>query len=197
MLSETLADGLGRYRIGQKIRNLRLDKKLALTELGAHTGLSTAMLSKIERGQLFPTLPTLLRIALVFGIGLDHFFVEKPTRRLVSIARKGERIRLPDQVKEYPPSYLFESLDFAVTDRKMDAFLATFPAQSKRSKPHHHDGVEFIYVVSGQIIIEIDGEDFGLGEGDSIYFDSAAPHSYRREGRMVSTTIVVILPKGK
>ena len=197
MLSETLTDGLNRYKIGQKIRNLRLDKELALTELGAHTGLSTAMLSKIERGQLFPTLPTLLRIALVFGIGLDHFFVERPTKRLVSIARKGERIKLPDQVKEYPPSYLFESLDFAVTDRKMDAFLATFPSQSKRSKPHHHDGVEFIYVVSGQIIIEIDGEDFALGEGDSIYFDSAAPHSYRREGRMVSTAIVVIMPKEK
>jgi len=141
MLSETLTDGLNRYKIGQKVRNMRLDKKLALTELGDHTGLSTAMLSKIERGQLFPTLPTLLRIALVFGIGLDHFFVERPTKRLVSVARKGERIRLPDQVKEFPPSYLFESLDFAVTDRKMDAFLATFPAQSKRSKPHHHDGV--------------------------------------------------------
>lgn len=197
MLSETLTGGLNRYKIGQKIRNLRLDKKLALTELGAHTGLSTAMLSKIERGQLFPTLPTLLRIALVFGVGLDHFFVERPTRRLVSIARKGERIRLPDQVKEFPPSYLFESLDFAVTDRKMDAFLATFPAQSKRSKPHHHDGVEFMYVVSGQIILEIDGEDFSLGEGNSIYFNSAAPHSYQREGRAVSTAIVVIVPKGK
>lgn len=195
MLSETLTDGLNRYKIGQKIRNLRLDKKLALTELGAHTGLSTAMLSKIERGQLFPTLPTLLRIALVFGIGLDHFFVERPTKRLVSVVRKDERIKLPDQVKEFPPSYLFESLDFAVTDRKMEAFLATFPAQSKRSKLHHHDGVEFIYVVSGQIIIEIDGEDYSLGEGDSIYFDSGAPHSYRREGRAVSTALVVIVPR--
>jgi transcriptional regulator with XRE-family HTH domain len=195
MLSETLVDGLSRYKIGHKIRNLRLDKKLALTELGDHTGLSTAMLSKIERGQLFPTLPTLLRIALVFGVGLDHFFVERPTKRMVSIARKGERIRLPDQVKEFPPSYLFESLDFAVTDRKMDAFLAIFPTQSRRSKPHHHDGAEFIYVVSGQIIIAIDGDDHSLGEGDSIYFDSAAPHCYQREGHAVSTAIVVILPR--
>ncbi len=197
MLSETLTDGLNGYKIGQKIRNLRLDKKLALIELGNHTGLSTAMLSKIERGQLFPTLPTLLRIALVFGVGLDHFFVDRPTRRLVSVVRKAERIRLPDQVKEFPPSYLFESLDFAVTDRKMNAFLATFPAQSKRSKAHHHDGVELIYVISGQIIVEIEGEDYILSEGDSIYFDSAAPHSYRREGRMISTAIVVTVPKGK
>jgi transcriptional regulator with XRE-family HTH domain len=60
------------YKIGPKIRALRLNKKLGLLQLGEHTGLSSAMLSKIERGQLFPTLPTLLRIALVFGVGLEH-----------------------------------------------------------------------------------------------------------------------------
>ena len=76
MLSETLTAGLERYRIGPKVRALRLRKKLGLVQLGQHTGLSPAMLSKIERGQLFPTLPTLLRIALLFGVGLEHFFVD-------------------------------------------------------------------------------------------------------------------------
>jgi transcriptional regulator with XRE-family HTH domain len=47
---------------------------MGLVELGKHTGLSAAMLSKLERGKLFPTLPTLLRIALVFGVGLEYFF---------------------------------------------------------------------------------------------------------------------------
>jgi transcriptional regulator with XRE-family HTH domain len=76
MLSETLAAGLLHYEIGPKIRALRLKKKLWLVQLGAHTDLSAGLLSKIERGQLFPTLPTLLRIALVFGAGLEHFFVD-------------------------------------------------------------------------------------------------------------------------
>ena len=74
MLSETLTDGLRRYKIGSKIRTLRLRKKLGLVQLGEHTGLSAALLSKIERGNLFPTLPTLLRIAMVFGVGLELFF---------------------------------------------------------------------------------------------------------------------------
>ena len=74
MLSKTLQDGLSDYRIGDKIRTLRLKKKMmGLVELGTHTGLSPALLSKIERGRLFPTLPTLLRIALVFGVGLEYF----------------------------------------------------------------------------------------------------------------------------
>ena len=63
MLSPTLREGLKAYAIGPKIRAIRLKKKIGLVELGKHTGLSPAMLSKIERGQLFPTLPTLLRIA--------------------------------------------------------------------------------------------------------------------------------------
>jgi transcriptional regulator with XRE-family HTH domain len=45
--------------------------------LGKHTSLSAAMLSKLERGKLFPTLPTLIRIALVFGVGLEYFFTVK------------------------------------------------------------------------------------------------------------------------
>ena len=72
MVSETLAEGLEQYRIGEKVRALRKGKKLGLVQLAGHTGLSSGLLSKIERGQLVPTLPTLLRIALVFGVGLEH-----------------------------------------------------------------------------------------------------------------------------
>ena len=63
-----------RVRDRRKIRALRLKKKMGLVELGRHTGLSPALLSKIERGRLFPTLPTLLRVALVFSVGLEFFF---------------------------------------------------------------------------------------------------------------------------
>lgn len=68
MLSETLDSGLRSYGIGAKVRGLRLKKKMGLVELGRHTGLSAALLSKLEREKLFPTLPTLLRVAMVFGV---------------------------------------------------------------------------------------------------------------------------------
>lgn len=53
MLSQTLSAGLESYQIGPKIRALRLKKNLGLVQLGQHTGMSSGMLSKIERGQLF------------------------------------------------------------------------------------------------------------------------------------------------
>ena len=128
MLSSTLSDGLAQYRIGAKVRSLRLGKQLNQQQLAQHTGLSTALLSKIERGQLFPTLPTLLRIALVFGVGLEHFFIETDARPLIAVTRREDRVRLPDQPGKTPPAYLFESLDFPVTERKMEAYLCGIPA---------------------------------------------------------------------
>src|SRR6188472_3717204 len=142
MLSKTLQEGLSDYGIGDKLRTLRLKKKMGLVELGRHTGLSPALLSKIERGLLFPTLPTLLRIALVFGVGLEHFFIEGVDRPSIAVVRKKDRLSLPDRPGADPPSYLFESLDFPVADRRMEAYYAEFPLHSKPSELHRHDGAE-------------------------------------------------------
>ena len=95
MLSETLTNGLKRYEIGSKIRTLRLRKKLGLVQLGEHTGLRPRAV-EVERGNLFPMLPTLLRIAMVFGVGLDSFFVESDDNPIAQITRRDERVRLPN-----------------------------------------------------------------------------------------------------
>jgi quercetin dioxygenase-like cupin family protein len=165
-----------------------------LVELGKHTGLSPAMLSRIERGQLFPTLPTLLRIALVFGVGLEHFF-SKDKRRVRAVIRQGDRIRLPDRAGAKSPAYFFESLDFPVNDRKMEAYLAVFPPGAKASEPHSHRGAELIFVTGGRLIVKVEAEETMLVEGDSIYFDSAAPHSYKCGGGGTAVAIVVVAPE--
>ena len=194
MVSETLAAGLEQYGIGAKVRALRLKKKLGLVQLGEHTGLSPAMLSKIERGQVFPTLPTLLRIALVFGVGLEHFFVEDEDHPLVAVTRKKDRLRLPDRPNGESAAYVFESLDFPVTDRKMEGYYAEFPTNAKPSEPHRHDGAELIYVLKGRLLVTVDGQDKLLDEGDAMYFDSSAPHSYAQKGRSTCAAVVVVCP---
>ncbi len=196
MVSETLAEGLGHYRIGDKVRALRNGKKLRLAELAAHTGLSPALLSRIERGQLVPTLPTLLRIAMVFGIGLEHFFVESPAP-LVAVVRKSDRMRMPDATDGQPPRYYFESLDFPVHDRRMEAYLAEFTGAAGPTEPHAHDGAELVYVLAGRLAIEIGEEPpVSLDEGDSVYFDSGLPHSYRDAGTERCAAIFVVSGRG-
>lgn len=189
MLSDTLTTELERYRIGPRIRALRLTKKLGLVQLGDHTGLSPAMLSKIERGQLFPTLPTLVRIALVFGVDLDHFFSKEGPR--LAVTRKGERVRLLIPAGAAVGSYLFESLNYPLADRRMEAFLAVFPEGGPASEPHQHGTEEVIYVLEGTLVVVVDEETVTLGEGDAMSFDSRLPHSYRREGKSACKALVV------
>lgn len=195
MLSETLAKGLGDYAIGDKLRALRLKKSMGLVELGRHTGLSAAMLSKVERGKLFPTLPTLLRIALVFSVGLEYFFSDDQKRHVLAIVRRTQRKRFPERTDGRDISFYFESLDFAAVERKLNAYYAEFqPLQPGKARLHHHAGVEFLSVLRGKLELHIGTEDHVLESGDSIYFDSSLPHSYRRISQKPCGAIVVTVP---
>ena len=192
MLSATLETGLSDYGIGEKIRALRLKRSMGLVELGLHTGLSAALLSKLERGRLFPTLPTLLRIALVFNVGLDYFFAGVREKPLLEVVRKADRIRLPERPGGGKVAYGFESLDFPATERRFSSYHAEFyPVSPDRLRPHTHPGVEFIYVLAGRLSLHVDDAEHALDAGDSIYFDSNQPHAYRRSGGQRCSAVVV------
>jgi transcriptional regulator with XRE-family HTH domain len=192
---DTISDGLGRYSIGEKLRALRVRKGMGLVELGKHTGLSAGLLSKLERGKLFPTLPTLLRIAMVFGVGLDFFFTDERKRRIVGIVRKQERVRFPERPGAQEVPYFFESLDYRTTERKLSAYFAEFQEIGpEKVKPHQHPGVEFLFVMKGSLILKIASEEFQLEAEDAIYFDSAVQHSYRRRGSKPCTGVIVTVP---
>src|SRR5215204_2364467 len=160
MLSKTLQDGLNDYGIGAKIRALRLKKKIGLVDLGKHTGLSAALLSKIERGRMFPTLPTLLRIALVFGVGLEFFFAGAREKPLVAVVRGAERVQLPDRPGNRDVAFRFHSLDYPATERRFNCYFAEFFAvASEKLRRHDHAGVEFIYAIQGSLGVQIGDTD--------------------------------------
>jgi transcriptional regulator with XRE-family HTH domain len=193
--NDTISEGLGRYSIGEKLRTLRLGKNMGLVELGRHTGLSAGLLSKLERGKLFPTLPTLLRISMVFGVGLDCFFADERKRRVVGVVRRGDRVRFPERPGMRDVQYFFECLDYKSTERKMSAYLAEFQELPvEKLKPHTHAGVEFLYLLKGNLRLKIGSDEFALEAEDAVYFDSSVPHSYRRHGSKPCTGIIVAVP---
>jgi transcriptional regulator with XRE-family HTH domain len=194
-VNATISDGLARYSIGEKLRSLRLRKGMGLVELGKHTGLSAALLSKLERAKLFPTLPTLLRIAMVFGVGLDYFFTDERKRRVVGVTRRAERVRFPERPGSQEVPYYFECLDYRATERKLSAYLADFQdLPAEKAKPHQHAGIEFLFVLKGSLTLKIGSDEYLLDAEDAIYFDSAVQHSYRRRGPKPCTGVIVTVP---
>jgi transcriptional regulator with XRE-family HTH domain len=192
-------DAVGRilssYDIGQKLRKLRLRRKVALTDLGKHTGLSASMLSQLETGRLVPTLPTLTRIAMVFDVSLEYFFSERKQQKLFSIVRARQRMRFPDRPDKKLPCYFFECLAFGAQDKAMQAYLAEFPPRAEQEVDEHfHEGSEFVFVADGSLAIRFQGEEHVLKSGDSVYFDASEAHAYRGVGRSGARAVVITLP---
>lgn len=191
----TLRRVLNHYELGRKIRQLRMKKKIALVDLGKHTGLSASMLSQLENGKLVPTLPTLARIAMVFDVGLDHFFAGKRQAKNFSIVRASERIRFPDRPDAPSPGFFFECLDFNTQDKSLQAYMAEFPQKEpKAGSEHMHGGAEFIFVLEGEIGIRYQDEEHTLAEGDSVYFDASEPHAYRGVTAKPARAVVITTP---
>ena len=192
---ETIGRILSAYDIGRKLRQLRLRKKIALVDLGKHTGLSASMLSQLENGKLVPTLSTLARISMVFDVGLEHFFGERRGKKTFAVVRAGERIRFPDRADSPTPSYFFECLAFAAQGKGLQAYLAEFPPRREDEvQEHFHEGAELVFVLEGSLGIRFEGEEHVFQTGDSVYFDSSEPHAYRGVAAESARAIVVTTP---
>lgn len=192
---ETVQRALSSYDIGKKLKALRLKKKIGLVDLGKHTGLSASMLSQLENGKMFPTLPTLARIGMVFDVGLEYFFADRRRKSLFSIVKAGERMRFPERADAPDPSYFFECLAFSTQEKSLQAYLAEVrPVSPDEATEHYHPGAEFVHVLSGELIIRYVDEDNTLSAGDSVYFDSSQPHAYRAGGGSVCRVIVITTP---
>jgi transcriptional regulator with XRE-family HTH domain len=191
----TIRRVLSAYDVGGKLRQLRLRKKIALVDLGKHTGLSASMLSQLENGKLIPTLPTLARIAMVFDVSLDYFFGQRKSKRPFAVVKATDRIQFPERPDLSKPAYFFECLDYAAADKSTQAYLAEFPRRNPgEEREHFHEGSEFIFVLDGVLTVRYASEDHTLKSGDSVYFDASEPHSYRGGSKTPARALVVTAP---
>jgi len=192
LLSETLRKELTRYGLSEKLRALRWQKKLGLVQMAKFCGVSPALLSKIERHRVVPTLGTLSKIAKACDTDLNYFF-PRPVHLTPTITRRGERLRFPETPKSKSVAYVFECLNFQAAEPKVNCYLAEF-CSPEFVRPHLHNGVEFLHVLTGKLNLMVAREEHTLGTGDSIYFDANLPHAYQRVGKSHCTALVTTLP---
>ncbi|MEO6760516.1 MAG: XRE family transcriptional regulator [Saprospiraceae bacterium] len=190
---DTISRVLMAYDLGAKLRQLRMRKKIALTELGKHTGLSASMLSQLENGKLIPTLPTLARVAMVFDVGLDYFFGTRRKTGLFEVVRQDERMWFSNDLDAERPGFYFEVLAFKANNKPIEAYLADFP-QREEGVSHAHAGAELLYVLAGELEVVYQDDTVVLEAGDSAYFDSSEVHSYRGVSEVPARALVISAP---
>ena len=184
MVSPHLKETLDRYHLGDKLRHLRLRRKMGLVELSRHTGLSPALLSKLEHGKAVSDAANAFahRAGLQRGPGI-LLRRRKGAAHLRAGAQEGPTAFSGGAgLGDRAPLISSRSITWR-TDRKFNAYLADFRnVAAEQVRLHQHAGVEFIYVLKGKLALKVGAEQEFLEEGDSLYFDSQLPHGYSRVG---------------
>ena len=174
--TKALSPGTEVSVLGNKLRVLRGTARLTLQQLSKRTGISVSTLSKIENGQLSPTYEKIAALALGLQVEVGELF-RGPERPAVHARRS---VTLRDQgVFHRTRQYEYEVLHSDLVDKRFIPLVTTIKAHDTADFPEllRHDGEEFIYVLSGAVVVHTDCyAPLQLVEGDSCYFDSTMGH---------------------
>ena len=155
--------------VGPRLRRIRGQRGMTLTEAAEVTGMSKSTLSRLETGQRRPTLELLLPLAQAFRVPLDD---------LVGAPAFGDpRIRLT-------PRPVNGRTVVPLTGRPggIQAWKIVIPRAQSEPSLRHHDGHEWLYVLSGRMRLILDDLDAVLGEGEAAAFDTRTPHWFGSTG---------------
>jgi transcriptional regulator with XRE-family HTH domain len=187
------------YCIGMKLRSLRTQKRLTLSRLAAETGLSTALLSKLETDRMVPTLPTLATISRVYGVGMSYFFSE-PAKHKLSITRKAHLQSAGRGVE----SVKITPLNAISADARIAAEMIEFPPGGAScavgflgdSRGEAHQATNsLVYVLEGKLQLEAGGMTEILEAGDCAYMESEMALALSAAGKH-RCRIISVTPAG-
>lgn len=161
--------------IGRRVRLLRQRLQLTATELAAEAQLSPGMLSKIENGGTSPSLSTLKALARALNVPMTSFFADFEERRDCSYVRSGQGLHI--ERRGTKSGHRYELLGHSISgDIVVEPYLITLSEDAEAYALFQHDGVEFIYMLSGKVVYRHADKLYPMTQGDSLFFDAGAPH---------------------
>jgi transcriptional regulator with XRE-family HTH domain len=175
--------------LGNRLRELRRQQGFSLRALAEISGLSANTLSLIENGKTSPSVATLQQIALALNIPITAFFEAGVSRDPVIFTQRDMRTPSPFS------HGTLEELGSGIGNEGLQPFIVTFEARTDSGPtPLSHDGSEFVYCVSGEVVYTILGQDYTLKSGDSLVFSSKMPHTWHNPLEEPSQVVIVMAP---
>jgi len=161
--------------VGAEIRKHRRRADMTVLALAQCAGLSQGMMSKIENGHTSASLTTLAAIANALGVPLSALFSSMEQSRDVSYVPAGKGIEIDRRGTK--AGHIYELLGHGVRSPvAVEPYLITLSDTSDRFSDFQHEGVEYIYMLEGEVIYRHGDRRFRMGPGDSLLFDSIGPH---------------------
>jgi len=178
--------------LGDRIHRVRQERGLTIKDLSSRTGIDKAYLERMESGETIPALGQLVRLGRALDMKMGYF-ISPGVDQLMTVVRKNARrpISRFGETKSMEHGYFYECLAPEKADRFMEPFIVTLvPTATEEFSTHA--GQEFLYVLEGEIKVQVGNSVEFLKPGDAVYYDSDQPHLVRCVGTAVTKVLAVL-----
>ena len=163
--------------IGHEVRAYRKKLGITVTDLASATGVSVGMLSKIENGNISPSLTTLQTLSKALGVPITAFFRGFEEPRSATFVKAGQGVNIERRGTRAGHQYsLLGHIDNNTSGVTVEPYLITLTKDSDVFPTFQHDGMEFLYMLEGEVIYRHGSNLYYIAPGDSLFFDADAPH---------------------
>ena len=161
--------------IGGEVRIFRRQQDMTVAELDKSAGVSTGMLSKIENGITSPSLSTLQSLSSALQVPVTAFFRRFEEEREATFVKSGEGLKIERRGSRAGHQYQLLGHS-AGKNLSVEPYLITLTEASDVFPLFQHEGVEFLFVLEGEVVYRHADQTYTLTPGDSLFFDADVPH---------------------
>lgn len=184
--------------IGREVRAFRKKLGITVADLAAGTGLSLGMLSKIENGITSPSLTTLQVLSRALGVPVTAFFRRYEEERSAVFVKAGEGLEIERRGTRAGHQYnLLGHVGAKASGVVVEPYLITLSETSDVFPTFQHEGMEFLYMLEGEVVYRHGSNLFRMLPGDSLFFDADAPHGPEELTRLpIRYLSIISYPQG-
>lgn len=161
--------------IGRQIRLTRQRQALTAKTLAKRSGISIALLSRVEHGTVSPSLHTLELIAQGLGVPFNHLFMQVTEKRGAAHVTAGNGIEVVRSGSIDGQIYQLLGIPMD-SEIQVEPYLIKVDKNSKTGQSFQHEGVELLYVLEGGLVYRHGEKNYRLSKGDSLFFDARVSH---------------------
>ncbi len=182
--------------LGGKIKALRLKKKMTQYELANKINATASYISQVERNIISPSIDAIMLLSNELQVEPGYFFSLDRIGNYSNICHRSQHHPIALDVIKWDAVKCYLLTTSQINHRMQPIIITIEPNSSFSGHFFNHKGDEFLFLLKGELELDIDGKIYTLREGDSIYIDSSMPAGWRNKGEIRAEAIWILSPPG-